>query len=427
MTSSIIGVQTQQRKQDSRRFPLRFFLYSFVIGVLLALYLITINFYAYHSDYPDYKSFYDSARSFYAGENIYLSGEDTQQTNLNPPFHTLLLLPFTLFGYASSFWAVSIFSITLGVIGAISIYRATTRTRTNIIDFLPYLTLLFFYYPTFISVINGQFSLALLFLLAVGWISSRARKDKIAGMALGFALSVKLFVGLFLIYFIVHRRWCLLVWLIVTWLLCGILALIVLGLDSYQEYYLTLKGVYWFEDEWNASFLGFYSRVFRGSELPLIDNLYRHARELALLSSVLLVFCLAWTSRPISNRFPTAHYDVGYSLTVVLLLLISPLGWMYYFPILLIPVIVVWKTADQFRFSAFYKTAIGVAWILSTIPSLNTQDEEVIRRALWYSWSGGYFYALLLLAGTLAVLAHRMRQDAGSDEKRDRGLTAPCV
>jgi hypothetical protein len=79
------------------------------------------------------------------------------------------------------------------------------------------------------------------------------------------------------------------------------------------------------------------------------------------------------------------------------MLLVSPLGWIYYFPFLLLPFLLLWKGAGLLEDGANFRWLAVLAWVLSSVfrshlvPEQFGGDPVLI---LW--WSGTYFYALVL-------------------------------
>jgi hypothetical protein len=91
------------------------------------------------------------------------------------------------------------------------------------------------------------------------------------------------------------------------------------------------------------------------------------------------------------------------------MLLISPLGWLYYFPFLLIPLAVIWRVARNLRAGLWFQLMVILAWLMSTTPKLMVQKEALGGDpALILGWAGVYFYALVLLAVILWKLQSRL-------------------
>ena len=100
-------------------------------------------------------------------------------------------------------------------------------------------------------------------------------------------------------------------------------------------------------------------------------------------------------------------FDLVFSLTIVSMLLISPLGWIYYYVLLIIPFIVAWSAA-MYLDEKILKGMVIAAWILCSIPYPLLQGEE-IRSIDMFVWFGFPFYGLLLMMLVLIVLQSRLR------------------
>jgi hypothetical protein len=86
------------------------------------------------------------------------------------------------------------------------------------------------------------------------------------------------------------------------------------------------------------------------------------------------------------------------------MLLASPLGWIYYLPLMLIAV------AGAWRVSGPLKWALVVAWILSTVPTPVRQAAEVVDPLSWFTWASIYFYAALAFTLALGLIMWRLRR-----------------
>lgn len=409
---------------------------AIAVGVLGALYLASISFFSRQPQSSDFAKFYSSARFFLEGRPIYSpvrveafgplpdGSEATRKTlhpNLNPPFETLLLAPLGLLPYDRAFWVWSVLSLLSGIGTVILLEHATRSVEGSANRVLGHLILLLCYFPTWANILYGQFSLLLLLLVVIAWVASRSGRDGIAGVALGLALSTKLFAGLFLLFFLIRRRWRLLCWLAVTFLICWLVALLVLGADSYRQYVSVLGTVTWYAASWNASFMGFFTRIFGGSENTPAINMPRLAYALAYGSSLLLTLTLCWLAWPRRDESSPERFDLAYSLTVVTMLISSPLGWMYHFPLLLIPWLVAWRASGNSP-RPRCRAVIISAWLLSTFPSWLVPSPELNQPICWFTSAAVYFYALLLLGGILIVLLYSVhRSAAGFQQVGDSG------
>src|SRR5689334_11164786 len=206
----------------------------------------------------------------------------------------------------------------LTCIGGVLVLKPFPQWRKNT---LPVVALLLVYLPNQGNFAWGQLGSLLLCLLALLWIVAREKseksekrenKDTLAGFILGLACSIKLFCGLFLLYFwfIKRRRvcWGALMTLGITFLLGGLF----FGFASYRAYVLDLNRIGWYASTWNASLYGFFERVFHGNgynipwkEMPFLAS----AGSKLCWASFLAYFIFTW------EKWGERHFDQGFSLT----------------------------------------------------------------------------------------------------------------
>lgn len=393
---------------------------------LLVLYAVTIDSVAQHAVFSDFGKFYTSARFFLDGRDIYTPltrdffgtlpdtievGRDTLHPNLNPPFVTLLLIPFALLDYGAAYrlWAgLSLIcgALAMALVGTTVLRRPASR---RLASWFWLWILLLAYFPTWASIQLGQVSLLLFLLLAVAWLAGRRDHDRLAGIALGLALSLKLFAGVLVLFFAARRRWAAVAWSLGVFLLGTLAGLLLFGLDTYRRYCDILGSVTWYAASWNASLMGFCSRLFGGSEnIPLV-NLPRLSQGLALGFSAALIVGVMWLARMRCDDEDEAVFDMGFSLSLAVMLLVSPLGWMYYFPVLLITFLSAWSFAGRSATVVRYRAMILAAFLLSTVPHPLLPSREMNSPADWFTWAGFYFYALALLCITLGLMICRLQ------------------
>jgi len=430
------------------------FLLNLVLGILFAFlllcYIETIITFKHQEDKSDFYKFYISARYFLEGKDIYapvpmttlknpmdkiikkmkikttkptIPIRTTLHPNLNPPFETLLLAPIGLISYDKAYSIFAIISLSFGLLAAVLISNEVIYAKHDLAALLTIMIIILLYFPTWINIVYGQFALIVLFLITSAWIAVKKGRDALCGLILGLAMSLKLFVGLFLIFFLVRRRWRLLLWFCATFVLLSLLPLLVYGIGTYKNYLTILSQITWYAASWNGSFLGFFSRIFGGSEnVPLVDY-PALARFLTNLCSLAFVFWLTWLAWPRAQESRPEAFDLGFSLCIVGMLLISPLGWMYYFPVLIIPAAVAWRLARKSNSPLRYHTMIILAWLLGTIPQFLIPSAEMNTPQLWFTWAGFYFYTLLLFSFIIGSLARGLNQAPHADEI---GLSAPA-
>jgi hypothetical protein len=394
-----------------------------VCSALIGFYVLSIRVSAEHPLHSDFSKFYASTVLFWQGEGIYTpvpietfgplpdGYEATREylhPNLNPPFQTLLLAPMGLLDYSTAFWIWSCLSLACGIVAIFVISSLSARQhRAAIVPVVA--VMLLFYFPTYVNVLFGQMALLVLLLIAGMCAAVRAEKGWLAGLLLGLGISIKPFLGLFVVSFLLLRKWRVLGWSIGTALTSAFLAGWAVGFHAYIEYYDTLKQISWYAASWNASLLGFFSRLFGGSEnsplvdLPAIGYVMTYAFSAWILS---------WIVRLARMRspHPKTHLNIVLCLSAVAMLLISPLGWMYYFPVLLISVPAIWGATSTGGTFKKYRTFALLAFVLSTVPRWLIPSAEMNEPVSWFVWSGTYFYALVIMAVLLFSLGRRLAE-----------------
>ena len=384
-----------------------------ILAIILTFYffsIITIS--KTSTGFLDFGKFYVSANLFYQGKSIYspisvdafeeVTGEiglkitrDTMHPNLNLPPSTLLFLTIGLINIRNAYILWSILSIILGLIASWLLYNSY-RDRFSRKYLISIPIFLFAFFPTYITIIYGQVSLLLLFIIVLAWSALRSEYEIIAGIFFGFALNIKIFTGLFLIVFLLQKRFKLIFWYVGSFLIINILAFVTFGIETYIEFINNLSAITWYSASWNASILGFYTRILGGSEGKPLINLPELAYGLNYASTIILLLILAWAVKTQRNKNIKMYDDLVFSLGIVFMLLLSPLGWMYYFVLLIIPVIILWQVKDT-RYITYFRVLIIIAWILSSIPHVLTPSPE-IKTIDMFVWGGSYFYALLLFS-----------------------------
>ncbi len=159
----------------------------------------------------------------------------------------------------------------------------------------PYLLVLILlvFGPSILVFTEGQVTFLILLLLVGCFLAMRNGHDAWAGVMLGFSFSLKPFIALLVVYFLVRRRWRLVVWSVAVFAVCSFLALAVFGIDEISGYRMALSQIDWYSFEWNASLRGFFSRLFGEAGQAGLLNHPRLVNPLVYAGSALAtgVFC----------------------------------------------------------------------------------------------------------------------------------------
>jgi hypothetical protein len=155
------------------------------------------------------------------------------------------------------------------------------------------------------------------------------------------AIAIKFFPGLLLIYLAVKKRYKLIgltVCFIIIWFA---LPAMIWGVEIYHQYVEVVSYFKWYGDSWNGSLIGFVFRILLVSQ--------EHLRNVGLAKGITLlcscVFFVLYLNK-LNHLEDTADRPLGFCLTLVAMLIFSPLGWIYYFPTLMLPIFMTFSYLD---------------------------------------------------------------------------------
>lgn len=403
---------------------------AFFLGIIaftLWVYLFRLGLSTHYFGNTDFFKFYQSMRFYFAGQNIYdptiIKVENktditwlTANSNLNPPFVTIMLFPFYYLNYAQGLYLWVSISISLILASVWLILKIFPNFREE--KWLPIaITAAFLaYMPNSANISYGQITAFCLILLVLLWITSRRGQDVAAGILLAIIFNIKIFFGLFFIFFLLERRWNTLFWASLTTALINLVGWYIFGVDAYLRYHHILNDVNWYAASWNVSFLGFFTRLFSGieSNIPIVNIPWLAQLLSTLCNFILFTYLLyAWYR---SNKLPPGdlkklNFDCGFCLAIISMLLLSPLGWIYYFPFLLIPYLYIVSLSKKLKFGTqlhivmcfIYMLSSSIGGLLRT-PEVKTNENILV--------SGGLGFYCLLLTLAVFVYSHKQISDA---------------
>ncbi len=326
----------------------------------------------------------------------YLPIPRTLSNNLCPPFFLILTYPFGLLGYHAALFLWCLFSFISGLIGAGLAFSFAFSKDSLRKHGLGLLLLYMMLFSTIMNLAVGQMGAVLFFFIMSGYYYYLQERDYLAGILWAIIISIKFFPGLLFFFVLSERRFKLLFIMLFVFLCCWIIPLFFYGPQIYLHYYTLMNNISWYADSWNASIYGFLFRLFTFS--------YHVPYELRMTIRLIYVPVFAITLalyyhflRTGTNNHATNHYR--FSLTLVFMLLLSPLGWIYYFSLLILPLALSWSKEVQKNNAP--SLALGL-WLLCLF-LLNFPFDyvrighipHIFTRATIYSF---HFYGLLILA-----------------------------
>lgn len=374
---------------------------TMLLLIVLGLYGFLFSLALAHPKPCDFASLYAALKLLVAKENPYVPflaidfSPQTMTTNLNPPFGLWLLTPLISVNYLTAFSLWSSLSFILGLIGAsISFYYALPSDflRKNwLLLFLLYLSL----FSTATNLIIGQLGAILLFFIMAGYYFYLQKRHCLAGFFWGIIIALKLFPGLLIFYALLQRRYKVVMAILVTIAVAMLIPLLAYGNNLYTNYYgLTLDPIH-HSGNWNASFYGFLFRLL----LPLKASDPHHLVLIKSLYGISFFALLIWYLKKLRHYEVNKTNHQSFCFVLIMMLLMSPLGWLYYFSLLIFPLSMTWVSAVNEKKAP---VRIALLWLLClfllnfpmTYLKIN-QQPAFINRLGFFSF---YFYGLLLLA-----------------------------
>jgi len=351
-----------------------------------------------HQYLLDFSSLYSSSKALSAGENpyevlltTYFSIIKKLPANLNPPIVLWLVTPLANLNYDTAVLLWCVGSFVLGLICAGLAFNAAFSpqflkdNRLNL--YLIYLS----FFAVMMDTAIAQLGSILLFFVMYGYHFYCKKNDLFAGIMWGIIIAFKLFPGLLFLYAVAQRRYKLVAVMLAVFLLLWLLPLLIFGTEIYTLYYAMLKRVLWYGDNWNSSLYGFIFRLMAGEtakniNLSLVNLIY------TLLFSL---SCLWYWTRMRAED----HNQQAFALTIVMMLLLSPFGWLYYLPLVIFPLALTWVDAIQEKIRP---VRAMILWLLCLFLINFPIDYVPIKKMnFWISKLtiySVYFYGLLLLA-----------------------------
>jgi hypothetical protein len=293
----------------------------------------------------DYGMFDFSARQLRAGAELYapppsiVDPDRPRPLNLNPPHFHLLMLPLTALSPERAFavWmglsviALAAMLVVIGRAVDLRMWGFASLAAATVLSPALHATML-----------TGQLGLLLLVPFTVAWLAARDGRESSAGAWLGFCASIKPFMLLFAIAFVVQKRWRAAAAMAAAGTAMLAVGAIGIGVHEYAAWVRQLAGVSWAEHYMNASLLGLLERAFSATPWgthPLIDlPVVIRPLWIAGVTVIALVTLTRWRK--------WHDVDRTFLITGAAMLLLSPLGWVYYLWFLLPPLLALLMRRD---------------------------------------------------------------------------------
>lgn len=364
---------------------------------LFSVYCVLFYFILTHHQKLDFPSFYSTVHVLLQGESpykdltaTYLPTDNQLHTNLNPPIVLWLLNPLAYFSYSTALLVWSGISLILGFLAAVIAFYYAFSAAFLQKNYLNVSLLYFAFFATLMNVTTLQLGTLLFFLIMVGYYFYLHHRDYLAGIFWGIIIAMKVFPALLFFYVLKQRRFKVFGVMLMTLVVAWLIPILVYGVAIYKQYYSMISRVLWYGDGWNASIYGFIYRLFHcygtGEHLLRIDLLY------VSCFSILII----WYLRALgpNSQAPVNHQP--FCLTLAMMLFLSPLGWVYYFPLLVLPLILTWFAALHDKDNKMMFIWLSCFFLIN-FPMDYVKAQNMPHFLGRISFFSSYFYGLLLL------------------------------
>lgn len=368
-----------------------------LLTVILAIWAYGVGRVPASTDQADFGQFYRSVRDFRSGEPMYkpVVQGDRVVYNLNPPHFHLLVVPFSYFSPSTAFWLwllTGLTSLLLVLLAQIRWWRDEQQGHSWALVLFAWT----FATPMTESVfVTGAPVWILLPLVWGAWQADRRGLPVQSGALLGLAASVKPFLLVFLPWMLWRRMWGGVAAFLLAagvWIMAGVA---VFGLDSYALWVDALRtSPSWGWGQLNASLWAPISRAFMPN--PHWQSVHLPAPPLLIWGVIVTIVLLATYA---SLRDRSLPIDLGWSRLLVVALLTSTLGWIYYLWWLW-PIASVWRNR-ALSWAAVAALTVPPVYLFRGQPSLFM----TLTVACTYTWGLAFLWLDLIVARPARVEA----------------------
>lgn len=354
-----------------------------ILGLIAAhlVLLIKLNFFTAllsgKTNLLDFDAYFQLVQIVRSGANPY---ETTLMQTLGPPLVLQYFFPFAILPAAYARGVITFVNILAGYGSCYLLARK--YTKQIFASFLIFSTILFSAFPTRLTIELGQPTLFVLFLLTLALITN---KPILAGISVGWAISIKTFLAVTLLSIVKKRRF--LFWVLLSLTLLTLASLFFIKTQWY-EYYLREKIFNLVLTNPPIEGLDYYNQSIRST----LHRLFLGEIYLPLYLIVLLVASIV-----IINTG-------NLMLSILLGVLISPVSWQHYF-VLFFPIFIYLfkKIPKTIKNVVFLFTALFLWWI--EFPGLHLSKHTLLNGIL----ASHYFLSGVILLILLTNFAFNTR------------------
>jgi Glycosyltransferase family 87 len=317
-----------------------------------------------------------------------------------PPFHALLFAPLTLLGYRAAYILWGVVNVLLWVLFC----RLLGKDVGRKIQPFRFLALAGLFFPIWITLMQGQFSLLLVVSLTLAFLWLKRDRDFAAGIALGLGLLKFQVIVPFALIFLLRRKWKFISGLLTMAALLALVSLITAGPAGIGPYITLLldsmrhpaNPAFSTVKPWNMATL-------RG----LVEGLWRDrisqswVSALSGMLSTALIAMMAWFWNREDRCEDRGHFDLMFAASVTASLLATPYLYAHDLSPLCLAIILV-VASPAWNVASTYRTII--AWVMGLLYASPLYLPTLVKS------ERQYMLAPVLIVFALAVLALAVRQ-----------------
>lgn len=286
-------------------------------------------------NYNDFGKFYYSLIQWRDGKSMYgpspatlipfAEGRSEQFWNMNPPHFHLLLLPFSRLPIDRAYFVWTIVNLAVLLLAiCFAVRELALRPK---VTWIALVVLAFASAPALTWAVTGQLTGLIVGAVTFIWLSVRRERWTAAGVMLGIACSVKPFLGVLGLYLLLRRQWRAAFISLTSFAAAFWVGWAAFGGPAHREWLQALGEAEWVGAVMNASVYGVVGRAWT-------LDVFGGSGPVALIGGVLAVLVLGASIVAMQRA---KDQDRALLIALSASLLASPLGWVYYVPILAAP------------------------------------------------------------------------------------------
>jgi hypothetical protein len=259
--------------------------------------------------------------------------QDSNKINAHPPFAAILLLPLSLLSYQHAIFVWSLLTIFFMFVTTFFLLKAENIS----LKYFPLMILFVFgWWPFKDNLALGQIDILLLLFVVLAYFFLN-KNEILSGVFIALATMLKFYPGLLILYFLVTKKYKAFMSAVVVIFIIFLVTLIITHNDWFILFFKIIpKDVKNFQaSPWVISINGFLTRCFlfiKNKKIAfLFENFLYYSSALILM---LMTFSIG------KNKL---RNNLGFSIFVILSLLLSPLTFEYSLNLLLLPSLILLK------------------------------------------------------------------------------------